>query len=122
MTSARVNSAGLSLRDGASRNADLVTELARGDIVDLIGAIENGWAYVRVVKPANGSTVQIGMRGYVDARFIDIDVKPPDVEPCPEERMPETEPLMPSWIVAGIGLVIIIAVAWRLWWVPLAAP
>lgn len=116
MTLARVNSAGLSLRAHSNRRAVLVTELSRGDLVEVIGQIESGWAYVRVVKPANGTTVQIGMRGYVDARFIDIEVLPPDVEPCPEET---DSPIQVSWVIAGIGLVIIVAVALRLWWAAL---
>ena len=77
-----VTSEGLSLREKAGRRYDLVTEVAQGDLLELIGEVmPNGWAYVRVAKTKNG--IQVGMRGYADSRYFEVKEtpKPPDVEP-----------------------------------------
>jgi hypothetical protein len=107
-----VTSEGLSLREKPGRKYPLVTEVAQGDHLEIIGGVAvNGWAYVRVAKTKNG--IQVGMKGYVDSRFVEIDVprKPPDVEPPMVEDDDRGPPvMMPLLVASAVVIAVVVAI------------
>lgn len=116
---------GLSIRKEGRPFSALVTELARGDEVEVLEVgtqrvVGERWHKVRVQRKANGSTVDNGKVGFAWAPGLRLDATVPNPGPIPP--LPPFNPPKPDYtpsfeMVLGIVIAAIVVITAGLYWV-----